>query len=119
MVNDTGNNDKALKDFAFVLNNSWIIDCGATEHMSFDSRQVQTLKSSPKLVVSTVDGNVDLIIGEDTISLTDNCSLDTVLVVTSPDYNILFVTQVTVALKFYCDFLAFLCVQGHPDSQND
>ncbi|KAI5335140.1 hypothetical protein L3X38_025273 [Prunus dulcis] len=118
-VIDIGNNGKVLKVSASVLNNTWIIDSSATEHMSFDSKQVQTIKSSPQLMVSTVDGNADLVIGEDTISLTDNLSLDTILVVPSLDYNLLSVTQLTVALKLYCDFLAFLSVQGHSDSQDD
>ncbi|KAM1058861.1 hypothetical protein ACFX2B_023455 [Malus domestica] len=70
----TNNDGKALKVSASVTNNTWIIDSGATEHMTCDSRQVQTLKSSTKTVVN---GNPAPIIGEDAVSLSNTLNLDT------------------------------------------
>ncbi|KAM2296216.1 hypothetical protein ACFX1S_035911 [Malus domestica] len=75
-----GNKGKALKVSASVTNNTWIIDSGATEHMTCESRQVQILKPPTKTVVSVANSNVVPIIGEGTVSLSDTLSLDTVLV---------------------------------------
>ncbi|KAM1760006.1 hypothetical protein ACFX12_002928 [Malus domestica] len=43
---NTSNNGKALKVSASVMNNMWIIDSSATEHMTYDSRQdIRTRKT--------------------------------------------------------------------------
>ena len=42
----TKNGGKALNMSTLVTNSAWIIDYGATNHMTFDSRQVSTLKLS-------------------------------------------------------------------------
>ncbi|KAM1760008.1 hypothetical protein ACFX12_002928 [Malus domestica] len=74
---NTSNNGKALKVSASVMNNMWIIDSSATEHMTYDSRQVETLKPSTKTVVSVANDNSSHGIGEGTVSLLDTFSLDT------------------------------------------
>ena len=40
-----GNGCKVLNISTPVSNSAWIIDSGATDHMTFDSRQVSPLKS--------------------------------------------------------------------------
>ena len=65
----TVNDGKVLKVSASVTNNTWITDSGATEHMTCDSRQVQTLKPSTKIVVSVANGNHASIIREGDVSL--------------------------------------------------
>ncbi|KAM1066691.1 hypothetical protein ACFX2B_021831 [Malus domestica] len=95
---NTGNNGKALKVSASVMNNTWIIDSGATEHMTCDSRKVQTLKPSTKNVVGVATGSHAPVIKEGTISFSNTLSLDTVLVVPSLDYNLLSIAQITVIL---------------------
>ncbi|KAM1459176.1 hypothetical protein ACFX2I_036147 [Malus domestica] len=107
---NTGNTCKALKVSASVTNNTWIIDSGATEHMTCESRQVQILKPPTKTVVSVANGNVVPIIGKGTVSLSDTLSLDTVLVVPSLDYNLLSVAQITVALHCLVIFWPSFCV---------
>ncbi|KAM2398690.1 hypothetical protein FF1_035266 [Malus domestica] len=107
---NTCNTGKALKVSASVTNNTWIIDSGATEHMTCESRQVQILKPPTKTVVSVANGNVVPIIGEGTVSLSDTLSLDTVLVVPSLDYNLLSVAQITVALHCLVIFWPSFCV---------
>ncbi|KAM1515010.1 hypothetical protein ACFX10_014157 [Malus domestica] len=108
--NHTGNDRKALKTSAFVMNSTWIIDSGAIEHMICDSRQVQTLKPSTNTIVSVVNGNVVPIIGDGDVSLSDTLNLDSVLVVPSLDYNLLSVAQITVALHCLVIFWPFFCV---------
>ncbi|XP_070668503.1 uncharacterized protein [Malus domestica] len=88
LLTDMGNDGKDLQVFASATNNAWIIDFGATEHMTCDSRQIQTLKPSTKTFVSVANSNVALIIGEGTVSLSDTLNLDTVLVVPTLDYNL-------------------------------
>ncbi|KAM2791026.1 hypothetical protein PS2_002854 [Malus domestica] len=92
------------------MNNMWIIDSGATKHMTYDSRQVETLKPSTKTVVSVANGNSSHGIGEGTVSLLDTFSLDTVLVVPSLDYNLLSVSQITVVLHCLMIFWPSFCV---------
>ncbi|KAM1198463.1 hypothetical protein ACFX2H_009809 [Malus domestica] len=103
-------NGKALKVSASITNNTWIIDSGATEHMTCDSKQVQTLKPSTKTVVSVANGNSAPIIREGTVSLSDTLSLDIVFVVHSLDYNLLSVAQITVALHCLVIFWPSFCV---------
>ena len=88
----TGNGGKVLNISTPVSNSAWIIDSGATDHMTFDSRQVSPLKSSSQNFVSTTNGTSILIIGEGSLSLTNTLNLDSVLVVPSLNYNILSVS---------------------------
>ena len=83
----TGNGGKVLNISTPVSNSAWIVDCGATDHMTFDSRQVSPLKSSSQNSVSAANGSSILIIGEGSLSLTNTLNLDSVLVVPSLNYN--------------------------------
>uniref|UniRef100_A0A2N9HZW3 Integrase catalytic domain-containing protein n=1 Tax=Fagus sylvatica TaxID=28930 RepID=A0A2N9HZW3_FAGSY len=50
----SGNVGKALH--TSVSHSEWIIDSGATNHMTFDNNHIQSIKSSDQHVVSTADG---------------------------------------------------------------
>ena len=52
----TGNGGKILNIYTPISNSAWIIDSGATDHMTFDSRQVSPLKSSSQNYISTANG---------------------------------------------------------------
>ena len=93
-----GNVGKVLNIYTPVSNSAWIIDSGATDHMTFDSRQVSPLKSSSQHSVSTANGTSIQIIGEGSLSLTNTLNLDSVLVVPSLNYNLLSVSKITTAL---------------------
>ena len=88
---------KFLNTFTPVINSAWIIDSGATDHMTFDSRQVSPLRPSSQKIVSTANGNTTPVIGEGSLTLTDTLNLDFVLVVPSLDYNLLSVSQITTS----------------------
>ena len=105
-----GNGGKVLNISTLVSNSAWIIDSGATDHMTFDSRQVSTLKSSSQHSVSTANGTSIPIIGEGSLSLTNTLNLDSVLVVPSLNYNLLSVSQITIALFCVVIFLPEFCV---------
>ena len=106
----TCNDGKALKISASVMNSAWIIDFGATKHMTCDSRQVQTLKPSTNTIVSVANGNVVPIIGEGDVFLSDTLNIDSVVVVPSLDYNLLSVAQINVALHYIVIFWPSFCV---------
>ena len=93
-----GNGGKVLNISTPVSNSAWIIDSGATDHMTFDSRQVSPLKYSSQNSVSNANGTSIPIIGEGSLSLTNTLNLDFVLVVPSLNYNLLSVSQITTAL---------------------
>ena len=98
-----GNGGKVLNISTPLSNRAWIIDSGAPDHMTFDSRQVSPLKSSSQNYVSTANGTSIPIIGEGSLSLANTLNLDYVLVVPSLNYNLLLVSQITTAL--FCVFI--------------
>nr|CAN71679.1 hypothetical protein VITISV_015841 [Vitis vinifera] len=91
---------KFLNTFTPVINSAWIIDSGATDHMTYDSRQVSPLRPSSQKIVSIANGNTTPVIREGSLTLTDTLNLNSVLVVVpSLDYNLLLVSQITAALS--------------------
>ena len=78
--------------------------------MTFDSRQVSPLKSSIQKFVSTANGTSTSVIAEGSLSLTNNLNLDSVLVVPSLNYNLLYVSQLTNTLSYVVIFWPDSCV---------
>ena len=89
---------------------TWIIDFGATYHMTFDSRQVSPLRPFSQKIVSTANGNITPVIGEGSLILTDTLNLDSVLVVPYLDYNLLSISQITATLSYIVIFWPEFCV---------
>ena len=110
MVAATGKDGKALSTSTFVMNNTWIIDSGATEHITCDSRQVPSLKTSAHTEVNVANCNVIPVIGEGIVSLTDTIKLDIVLMVPFLNYNLLSVAQITLTLHCLVIFWPYFCV---------
>ena len=106
LVAATDHGGKFLNTFTPIINSAWIIDSGATDHMTFDSRQVSTFRPFSQKIVSTANGNTTPVIGEGSLTLTDTLNLDYVLVVPSLDYNLLSVFSNHCSLILYCHFLA-------------
>jgi len=88
------------------LNNAWIINFGATNHMTFDSRQVSSLKPSSQKFVCTANGNTTPVIGEGSLTLNDSLNLDSILVVPNLNYNLLYVSKLTTTLSCVVIFFA-------------
>ncbi|RVW59877.1 Retrovirus-related Pol polyprotein from transposon TNT 1-94 [Vitis vinifera] len=110
LVAATDHGGKFLNTFTPVINSAWIIDSGATDHMTFDSRQVSPLRPSSQKIVSTANGNTTPVIGEGSLTLTDTLNLDSVLVVPSLNYNLLSVSQITATLSCIVIFWPEFCV---------
>ena len=106
LVAAASNGGKVLNMSISVSNSAWIIDSSATDHMTFDSRQVSPFKPFSQIFVSTANGTSVPIIGEGSLSLTETLNLDSVLVIPSLDYNILSVSQKTTAL--FCVVICWL-----------
>ena len=85
MSNCGGN---VLNTFTYVINNTWIIDYGTIDHMTFDSRQISSIRHSSKKNIFTSNGNMTLLIGELSLTLIDTLNLDSILVVPSLNYNL-------------------------------
>ena len=110
MAAAASNGGKVLNISTPVSNSAWIIDSSATDHMTFDSRQVSPLKSSLQHFVSTANGTSIPIIREGSLSLTNTLNLDSVLVVPSLNYNHLSVSQIITALFYVVIFWPEFCV---------
>ena len=110
------------KNFAcsVISNNStWIIDTGASHHMSSDSDNLICHKPSLRTNIYTANGSTSSITGEGSLVLTDTITLDTVLIVPSLTYNLLSVSQITTTLKCTVTFWPLFCVfSGHSDPED-
>ncbi|CAL2275705.1 unnamed protein product [Prunus armeniaca] len=79
------------KDSAFHMSSqksAWIIDSGATDHMTFDHGQPISHKSSTPSVMSNANGTPSPMVGEGSLSLSTSLHLDFVLLVPSLDHNL-------------------------------
>ena len=101
---------KALHTSTPVSHSEWLIDLGATNHMTFDNNHIQSIKSLDQHIVSTTDGTASPVLGEGSISLTENLNLDSVLVVPSLNHNLLSVAQITLTLNCIVIFWPKFCV---------
>ncbi|KAI5324530.1 hypothetical protein L3X38_033603 [Prunus dulcis] len=90
--------------------NVWIIDLGASDHMTCDSNKITSLSPSSQSVVSNANGSSSPVVGDGSLSLTDSLHLDSVLVVPSLDFNLLSVAQITHALFCTVTFWPNCCI---------
>ncbi|KAB2617029.1 hypothetical protein D8674_012898 [Pyrus ussuriensis x Pyrus communis] len=101
---DTSNMSTAL--LASIKRDSgWIIDSGATDHMTYDKSLFHHMTFPPKENVITANGEVAPVTGAGLINLTPSLSLHNTLLVPSLSNNLLSVGQVTEQLD--CVVLMF------------
>ena len=114
LVAATDQGGKFLNTSTPVINSAWIIDSGATNHMTFDSRQVPPLDLPHKKLFPQPMVTQPQSLGR-SLTLTDTLNLDSILVVPSLDYNILLVSQIIAALSciviFWLEFCVFKDIQ--------
>ncbi|KAM1740938.1 hypothetical protein ACFX12_011118 [Malus domestica] len=65
---------------ANTCNRSWIIDTGATDHMTSDASILHSLKTANQTFITSANGSISPVTGEDSLSLTSSLNLDHVLV---------------------------------------
>ena len=110
MVAATDYGGKFLNTSTPVINSAWIIDFGATDHMTFDSKQISPLRHFSQKIVFTANGNTTPVIGERSLTLTDTLNLNSILVVPSLNYNLLSISQITATLSCIVIFWLEFCV---------
>jgi hypothetical protein len=105
MPKDITTSGKAFHTSTASNSNEWIIDSGAPDHMIFDNLCIQSLKPFEQHIISTTNGTPSPVIGEGSVTLIQNISLDSVLVVLTLNHNLLLVAQIT-HFAMYFGFLA-------------
>ena len=83
---------KASVFSATSKNRTWIIDTGASDHMTWDSSQLKSVLPPSQSVISTANDSTSPITGEGSVILSNTLTLDIVLVVPSLKYNLLSVS---------------------------
>ena len=101
---------KASVFYATSKNRTWIIDTGASDHMTWDSSQLKFVLPSSQSVISTANGSTSPITGEGSVILYNALTLDIVLVVPSLEYNLLSVSQITSTLACTVTFWPSFCL---------
>ncbi|GKA90799.1 retrovirus-related pol polyprotein from transposon TNT 1-94 [Tanacetum coccineum] len=91
------------------LNNTWLIDTGASDHMVNDSNLLSSVLPSTHTTIYTANGGSSPVIGEGSTDLSKSLSLNSVLIVPALEYNILSVSKITVALKCTVTFWPQFC----------
>ena len=84
--------------------NNWIIDTGATDHMTNDPMKLTTSRTPKQLSIQTANGDIAPVTNEGSVRVTNSMDLDCVLVVPSLSANLLSVSQITEALNCYVIF---------------
>ena len=78
--------------------------------MSFDSRQISFLRHASQKFISIAYGNMTKVIREGSLTLTGTLNLDFILLVPSLNYNLLSISQITIALYSIVIFWPEFCV---------
>lgn len=103
-TNLTGISDKANVYSVNSKNSPWIIDTGASDHITRNSSQTQSMREPSHSIISTANGSTSQVIGEGSITLSNTLTLDTVLVIPSLECNLLSVSQITSKLNCIVTF---------------
>jgi hypothetical protein len=78
---------------------SWILDSGATDHMTFDENDFSKTSQPQRTCIANANGVISLVTGAGTVDLSPTLSLEHTLLVPSLSHKLLSVSQVTEALN--------------------
>ncbi|CAN6687056.1 unnamed protein product [Malus baccata var. baccata] len=81
-----------------MTNTGWILDSGATDHMTYDKTLFQSMTRPHRKCVATANGSTAAVVGAGTVSLTPSLPLHNCLLVPSLSHHLLSVPQVTEQL---------------------
>lgn len=100
-----------LRASKFPLPSQWILDSGATEHMTNSSQLFYTFQpcSKPKQIL-TANGSLAQVLGQGTINISNNLSLKNVLLVPTLSANLISIHKLIKDLKCYALFSHSGCV---------
>ena len=105
---ESGNPNKCLVSSS---SSEWVIDSGATDHMTGNSSLFSTFQSQPSpSTVTLADGSHSCVLGLGTIVPTPSIPLTLVLSLPNFSFNLMSVSKLTRALKCYISFFPDFCL---------
>lgn len=96
----------------FSSANKWVIDSGASDHMTGNSNIFSDFSTHASVAhVTIADGSTTKVLGSGTVNLSPSISLSSVLSLPKFSFNLLSVTKITnnlqCSVKFYPDYCIF------------
>ena len=105
---ESGNPNKCL---ASSSSSKWVIDYGASYHMTGNYSLFSTFQSQPSpSIVTLADGSQSCVLGSGTIVPTSSNPLTSVLSLPNFSFNLMSVSKLTRALKCYISFFPDFCL---------
>lgn len=89
--------------------NAWILDSGATDHMTFDAADFSERSIPRRSSIANANGGLSAVTGTGTVMLSPALSLSNTLLVPSLSHKLLSVSQVTKALNCVVLIYPFFC----------
>ena len=105
---ESGNLNKCLVSSS---SSEWVIDSGAIDHMIGNSNLVSTFQSQPSSsIVTLAGGSQSCVLESGTMLPTPSIPLTLVLSLPNFSFNLMFVSKLTRALKYYISFFLDFCL---------
>jgi len=98
-THNSGNNSNVLHSSTHTADDNWILDSGATDHMTFDSNDFSHTTLPRRSHVATANGVPCPVTGAGTVTLYPSLSLPHTLLVPSLSHKLMSVSQVTADLN--------------------
>ena len=107
-IAESGNSNKCLVSSS---SSEWVIDSGATDHMTSNSSIFSTFQSQPSpSIVTLADGSHSCVLRLGTIVPTPSIPLTSVLSLPKFSFNLMSISKLTRALKCYISFFPDFCL---------
>ena len=107
-IAESGNPNQCLVSSS---SSEWVIDSGATDHMTGNSSLFSTFQSQPSpSTVTLLDGSQSCVLGSGTIVPTLSIPLTSISSLPNFSFNLMSVSKLTRALKYYISFLPDFCL---------
>ena len=104
----SGNPNKCLVSSS---SSEWVIDSGATDHMTGNSSLFSTFQSHPSTsFVTLADGSQSCVLRSGTIFPTPSLPLSSILNLPNLSFNLISVSKLTRTLKCYISFFSSFCL---------
>ena len=93
-----------------VKQGSWIVDSDASDHMTGDVSILRNYKPcNDRLIVRIAYGSLSKVVGIYFVCISNQLTLNLVLLVSKLDCNLLFINKLTYDWNYYVKFIPNLC----------